>query len=108
MSAGLYVYGSTDPTYFALIDNTGASVVGHTFVTTDVYLVVDGGTDIDVSLACAHVSKGVYKWTPSTATHTQRKVITLAITDSGGSSGFIDNKVYLYTGGNANAFFNGT
>lgn len=107
MAHDLYVYGSTEPIYFALVDSSGNKVTGHTFVTTDVYLVVDGGADIDVSLDCSEIGKGIYKWTPSSGTHTQRKVICLAITDSGGST-FIDNTVIMSTGGDASAFFSGT
>jgi len=102
----LHLYGSIDPIYFVLVDSNGARVASHTFVATDVYLIVDGGADIDVSTECSHVSKGLYKWTPSIASRTQREVINLLITDSGGST-FIDNAVILYTGGDASARFSG-
>jgi hypothetical protein len=107
LSHNLYTYGTTDPIYFVLVDSAGARVASHTFVATDVYLIVDGGADIDIYAECSHVSKGLYKWDPLNASRTQREVISVLITDSSLGSTFIDNSLIIATGGHASARFSG-
>ena len=102
----LYTYGELKPIYFILVDSNGARVAGHTFVATDVYLILDNAAGIDVSANCVHQEKGLYKWTPSTTAHTSGEIISLLITDSAGTT-FIDNAKILATGGHISARFNG-
>ena len=104
MASGQTWYGSLKPQYFILVDSAGARFVNHTFIATDVYLIVDGGTDIDISTECAHVSKGLYKWTPSLVSRTQREDVNILITDSAAST-FVDNAMLIQTGGHASAYF---
>ena len=109
MASGQAWYGSLKPQYFILVDSAGARVVNHAFVATDIYLIDtgQGGGDDDLvagTSEIAHVSKGVYKWTPTAAAQTQVETIVVTMTDSAGSA-FIDNAMIIQTGGHASAYF---
>lgn len=108
----LYRYGGTDPVIFVIEDTSGNGVTGHTFSAGEVYVSGDGGAWTDVSSQCSEYTggtspvtgRGWYKWIPSTGTLTQHEQIVITFADGVNK----ENRIKLLTGGNSNAYFNGT
>ena len=108
----LYVYGGVDPIPFVLTDTAGDIVTGHTFIAADAKLsTIDDGTPTynttaNIGTEITEGDNGFYYWTPSAGTQTQHDVLLIYINDSVASA-FVENRLIIYTGGNASARFRG-
>lgn len=105
-----YQFGDTKPYLFQLVDSNLDWVTSHSFAAADVKHRAWNGTVwtswADEGGSCTELGNGTYIWTPSSSSKTQYEIIVLAITDSTGAT-FLDNSQHIYTGGHADAYFDG-
>ena len=120
----LIPYGATDISIPFRITLSGVPVnvtLDSDLVDGDIYLIKwTSGTStstrqVDVSAEITKVTVTVgstnhytYFWTPASAADTQCKWAQLVIQDVSDGGVFDSNSLVIYTGGNANAFYNGT
>ena len=103
--ATLYNYGTLDPIPFKVTKN-GVGVTLETFSTGDIQASVAGAAFANIDTEITEIGLGWYLWTPTVATQTQGEFVIINIKEASGTT-FDENGIVLYTGGNANARFDG-
>lgn len=105
-----YPYGVVKRFRFKLTKN-GSQVTGVSLSAADVQVSLDDGVFQNVGTQCGEIGEGWYYWEPSAASYLQSESIVINIRDYSSSpigTLFDENGGQLKTGGNVNAFYDGT
>lgn len=108
--AQLYKYGAQKTIFFKVVNSSNQGVIGLTFDANDIAVSKDGaaGTNIGTQVTETTFGRGWYQWTPASAAQMQCEQLIIDIKDTAGGPAFAENGGLFATGGNLNAFYNGT